>query len=159
MDISVALQAPFHYRAVWIIIACLVILLAVGLQIFFRMHFRGRLRRDKVPAQPSRESVIKARQKALSRMDRLEADLHGGKITIRRAYQKMSRITRHFVSRATGIHVEDYTLSEIYAFPDRQLSSKLGPLVEEFYEPEFARMSQADVDESIRKTRRLIALW
>ena len=84
-----------------------------------------------------------------------EADLRSGKISIRQAYQNMSSCIRGFIFEATGIPVEKYTLSEI-----RKVNiPALTQLVEEYYEPEFARFTYADVNQSIYKTRKVLELW
>ena len=69
--------------------------------------------------------------------------------------QEISVCIRGFIFEATGIPVEKYTLSEI-----RKVNiPALTQLVEEYYEPEFARFTYADVNQSLYKTRKVLELW
>ena len=60
-----------------------------------------------------------------------------------------------FVFEVTGIKVQHYTLTEIRRVNIPQLTN----LVREYYEPEFARETRADVRASIFRTRSLIESW
>ena len=137
MKTSVELQAPFNYLIVWIILAVLFIAGVIFAQIYLRKKLGGK------------------KKKYLAELSYIETDLVNNKITIREAYHKISHTIRMFVFEVTGIKVQHYTLTEIRRVNIPQLTN----LVREYYEPEFARETRADVRASIFRTRSLIESW
>ena len=157
MKISVDLQEPFSYMPVWIILG--LVLLGVGLiaWIVARRKLRDRLRAEK------KQKIKKIRPEALPRvkaryigmLDKTAWEYSRGAIDKREAYQRMSRTIRLFVNKVTGIRVQHCTLSEIREMNIPILTS----LVAEYYEPEFARDANADVNYSLQRTRGAIERW
>ena len=74
---------------------------------------------------------------------------------MRGGYQDLSGLIRDFVHDATGIKVQNYSLREIQKVGIPGLTA----LVQEYYEPEFARQSMADIRASMFRTRKAIELW
>ena len=157
MKISVDLQEPFAYLPVWIILG--LALVASALLAFFiaRKKLKAALQDEKkLKVKKVRpEGLPRLKQKYVGMLDKITWEYHNGQINSREAYQRMSKVIRLFVHRATGVRVQNCTLSEIRALGMPQLSA----LVEEYYEPEFARNSAADAAYSIQNTRRTIELW
>ena len=73
----------------------------------------------------------------------------------RSAYQELSGLIRDFTHDVTGIKVQNYSLREIRRLGMPQLTA----LVQEYYEPEFARQSMADLRGSLFRTRKAIEQW
>ena len=157
MKTSVELQDPFRYMPLWLILAIAFVLICIFLQVFFRFKFRGQLRKAKQlrVKKPSPESLANKKRRYLKELDRLDRAVYTGQITTRDAYQRMSVIIRLFVYEATKIRVQDYSLSEIRTLNMPALTQ----LVAEYYEPEFAEYSMANIKQSIFKTRRVIETW
>ena len=157
METTVELQAPFMYLIIWPILAAVFI----GLVVFFQIYFRKKLGdRIKVEKQRRLKKISEAtlegkKKKYIGELLYIEYDLRDRKITVRQAYQKMSTCIRGFVRDVTGIKVDKYTLTEIKKIRIPLLTE----LVREYYEPEFALESRADVISSIRRTRSVIEGW
>ena len=84
----------------------------------------------------------------------IELDFDSDK-QIRSAYERMSVLIREFTYKATGIEVLKYSLSEIKGTG----LDALADLIEEYYEPEFDKISEGDVKASIERTRKVISEW
>jgi hypothetical protein len=95
------------------------------------------------------------KQEYLAKLLSVEEDFNRHPDDIRGAYERMSALVREFAYKATGVEVDKYTLTEI-RFTDMK---GLADIVEEYYEPEFDKISEGDVKSSIEKTRRLILGW
>ena len=157
METTVELQDPFQYLIVWPIIALVFIAAVIFSQIYFRKKLGDRLKREKsIRMKKIAESTLEGKKrKYIGELVYIERDLMNQKITVRKAYQKMSMCIRSFVRDVTGINVDKYSLSEIRAVGIPQLTD----LVREYYEPEFALETRRDVMQSIRKTRMMIEGW
>ena len=157
MKTSVELQAPFNYLILWIIIAVLFIGGVIFAQIFLRKKLGDRLKREKkLRLKKIAEATLEGKKKKyIGELLYIESDLQQNRITVRQAYQRISMTIRMFVFEVTGIKVQKYTLSEIRKVNIPQLTN----LVREYYEPEFARETRADIRASLLKTRRLIEAW
>ena len=157
MRISVELEDPISYMIIWLILGILFVAAVLFLQRFFRKKFGDKLKRPKKIKikKPKPKTMQEIRSNYLGKLGAIEGRLRGGQISIRQAYQEMSVCIRGFIFEATGIPVEKYTLSEI-----RKVNiPALTQLVEEYYEPEFARFTYADVNQSLYKTRKVLELW
>ena len=85
----------------------------------------------------------------------LEEDVGNGTISERKAYQKLSALVRRFAHEMTGIKVSNYTLQELRQAGMPQLTA----LIEECYAPEFAPGNEGQVQEAIKKARKVIGEW
>lgn len=158
MDITVKLQNPFSY-ALWPIILLGVIVLGI---IVTLMILKLNIKPKKKPApkneQPKKVQTVdvnRIRMFYLMQLDELEKAFRNEKLSIREAYQNMSRIVRQFVQERTGIQADSYTLNDI-----KKLNiPKLEALISEFYSPEFSVKSQGDVFAALEKSRRIIEEW
>ena len=97
----------------------------------------------------------KLKKEYLAKLARIESAFEADPTSIRLTYEKMSKLIRSFAYNATGIEVQKYTLYEIRLAN----MNALADLVEEYYEPEFDRISAGDARESLKKTKRMIAEW
>lgn len=99
-------------------------------------------------------NLDKLRQEYLAKLMQIELDFDTDK-QIRSAYERMSVLIREFTYKATGIEVLKYSLSEIKGTG----LDALADLIEEYYEPEFDKISEGDVKASIERTRKVITEW
>ncbi len=160
MQTSVELQNPMSYYLFWLILAIVAVAAVFFLQIFFRILLRDQLKRKKDPKQPKvhapkKKPLSVLKWEYLQRLDYLERGIMAGSYTKRAAYQELSMLIRTFVNDATGIKVQNYSLQEIRRVGIPGLTA----LVQEYYEPEFARQSMADIRASLFRTRKAIQLW
>ncbi|SEQ70694.1 hypothetical protein SAMN02910369_02283 [Lachnospiraceae bacterium NE2001] len=157
MKTSVELQPPFAYMIIWIILSVVVIAAVIFAQVYLRKKLGERLKKEKkLKMKRISEATLEGKKKKyLAELSYIETDLVNNKITIRESYQKISHTIRMFVFEVTGIKVQHYTLTEIRRVNIPQLTN----LVREYYEPEFARETRADVRASIFRTRALIEGW
>ena len=157
MKTSVKLQEPISYMTLWLIIAAVLVALVIFMQVFFRIKLRGRLGKSKKIKikKPKPKTLIEIKTADLGQLAQIEYNLRSSSISTKEAYQKMSLCIRGFVYEATGIPVEKYTLTEIKEVGIPVLTQ----LVSEYYEPEFAMATYADVNQSILKTRKVLESW
>lgn len=159
MVTSVELQDPMKYYVFWLIIAIVFVAAIIATQIIFRVLLKDQLRRKrkKKPKikKVSKKPIPVLKWEYLQRMDYLERNIRAGGYDKRRSYQELSGLIREFVHDVTGIKVQNYSLREI----QRLEMPGLTALVQEYYEPEFARQSMADLRGSLFRTRKAIELW
>ena len=158
MNTTVTLQDAFSY-ALWpMIVLGTALFTMLGLLLTLYLIRRFKHRKPKpvpVPIAPPPVAIDVLKTKYLNLLRKLDAQFSDGSVDLRTAYQKISLIIRNFVFEATGIKVQNYTLEDIRA---AKLTSLEG-LVEEYYSPEFARMSEGDFRASMNKTRKVIEQW
>ncbi|MBQ9871843.1 MAG: hypothetical protein IJM27_07915 [Eubacterium sp.] len=159
MQTSVELQDPMSYYLFWLILAIIAVAAVFFIQIFFRILLRDQLKRKREKElkvkPPKKKPLSVLKWEYLQRLDRLERGIAAGSYTKRNAYQELSMLIRTFVTDATGIKVQNYSLQEIRRVGIPGLTA----LVQEYYEPEFARQSMADIRASLFRTRKAIELW
>jgi len=102
-----------------------------------------------------RPDMQKLKQEYLARLIKIEMEFDSDPTQIRGAYEKMSLLIRDFAYKATGIEVLKYSLSEIR----KTELEALADIIEEYYEPEFDKISEGDVKASIANTRKVISQW
>jgi len=155
MQLEQELEAPFHYSIIGIILLILLIfmLLAYILYRLYKKYHKEKPKPNVVIAPP--ESIYRIKNRYLYEIDRLERLVEHGKLNTREAYNKLSKIIRKFVKDATGIDAMKYSLEDI-----RELDIKyLTLLMEEYYEPEFSKEGEGNIELSIKKTRGVIKKW
>lgn len=156
MKTSVKLQAPLSYHLMPLIAVSIIV---AGLLLYFVICFI--LKRLKATAntpvicQRTPNQIANIKTKYLNELCKTETDFVNQQISMRSAYQKMSRIIRGFVHEMTGLRVNYFTLQDIRSLGIPALEE----LIEEYYGPEFAKYSSADVTASINKTKRIIEGW
>lgn len=154
MPITVELQDMHSYSL--IMPAVVAVFVAVSIAIALAIIIK---RNKKEPARPNIEMPVAKRvnikQKYYELLSDLEKKCRDNKISNRKAYQELSRITRHFVYEATGVKVHNYTLQEI----ERTNITSLHSVISECYVPEFAIDKDGDIYGSITRARKVIEEW
>lgn len=152
MQTSVNLQKPFTYSIIPIIVISII---CIGYVMWLILKYKVK-KIKKIPEHIVKPlDMGKIKSKYIKKLNEIEFKLNSNRLTIRTAYQHTSKVIRGFVQEVTKIEVQNYTLDEI-----KHLNiPELYELVEEYYEPEFARTSVGDIKNSIDKTRKVIEKW
>lgn len=153
MQVTVDLQNPFSFSLIPIII--LFILLVVPTYLYLKKIQQNRKEKVIEIKEVDEKSIIRIQKKYIKQLKILQDKIDNKKISIRRAYQRLSKIIRYFVYEVTGINVQNYTLSEIKKLKMHQLTE----LIEDYYVHEFSKKSLGNINESIQKTRKVIVRW
>lgn len=151
---TVPLQDPFAFKALWWVLAGL--LLLCGVAAFF-LAKRYRLAREKKAAQtPPPETLAAIKNRYLDDLNALYTDYAETALDDRACYIALSGLVRGFVSETTGIDVETCTLQEI----SRMKLPQLTQLVSECYEPEFAeRTAPVNPAATVKRAAHIISRW
>lgn len=160
MPTSVELQKMFRYSfepIAWTILALVITtLILIAMIIWKIMKNKSEGRKNTIKSilwiKPDMERL---KQEYLARLLKIEMEFDADTSRIRPAYENMSKLIRDFAYKATGIEVMKYSLSEI----KKTELVDLADLIEEYYEPEFDKISAGDVKASIENTRRVISKW
>ena len=155
MPITVELQDMHSYSVIMIVVVAIFVIasiVALGLFIVIKVS-KKETTRPKV--EMTVQNRINIKQKYCGLLNNLERKCFDKKISNRKAYQELSKITRHFVYEATGIKVHNYTLQEIKGTNIAGLYS----VISECYAPEFAIDKNGDVYSSITKARKVVEEW
>lgn len=161
METSIRLQGPFSYSLVPIFLAFLLFLITLLIYISIRISQRDKKPKQQSKEQPKEQPVPVAKngntikESYKRRLDLLEQKFDSDEIEEREFYQKLSSEVRQFAFEMTGRRVTTMTLTEI----QRANMPQLKVLIEEYYEPEFAKDSEMDAKGALKRTRRVIEEW
>jgi hypothetical protein len=158
MKISVELQDPFHFAVYWLLIGIVAAVLGVVLFVYaFRLRREMEKNREREIRlrKPGPAAMERIRKKYLLELDAVQKDYESKEVDYREAFRRMSKTIRMFVFEATGIEVQNYTLTEIRTLHMRSLTQ----LVTAYYRPEFAARSTASVGRALDNTRKVIEIW
>lgn len=154
MPITVDLQGMHSYSPMILVVVGIIV--AIILVTIIVLVVRKRSIR---PRNINREITIEDRdnikKKYISLLNNLEAKCRTGKVTNRKAYQELSKITRHYIYDTTGVKVHNYTLDEIKSAN----MSGLYNVVSECYAPEFSIDKNGEIYSSIAKARKVVEGW
>ncbi|MBQ4521925.1 MAG: hypothetical protein IJA10_03105 [Lachnospiraceae bacterium] len=156
MPIDVELQGMHSYSFIMIVIVAAFVAVSIVAALILIIK---RSQKRKKTVSPKKEITVADREHIKAKYQRLlnelEAKCQHHKLSNRKAYQELSKITRHFVHEATGIKVHNYTLEEI---KETNISG-LYSVISECYAPEFAVDKKGDIYSSIMKARNVIEEW
>ena len=102
---------PLTYDARWLWIAVALVVLAVAALAWALWPRRTAAPAVSTPA-PARD-VERLRRTALQEIARIEGESAAGRLAVRDAHQRLSRVVREFVARASGLPVDRMTLAEL----------------------------------------------
>ena len=153
MQVTVDLQDPFSFSLIPIVI--LFIILVIPAYLYWKKYNENRKPKAIEIKKVDEKSIVRIQKKYIKRLVILQNKIDNNKISIRRAYQGLSKIIRYFVFEVTGINVQNYTLVEIKKLKMHQLTE----LIEDYYIHEFSKRSLGNINESIEKTRKVIVRW
>ena len=150
MSVSTKLNSMFSYSFLPIII---IFLFLIVLFLINKSLKKKTIKEDIVI--PSPENIVLIKEKYLKEIDQLKKEFINNNLSLRVAYQNLSKVIRNFVFEATHIKVQNYTLDDI-----RKLNMPiLYELISEYYNPEFANISNGNFIYSIEKARGVVERW
>ncbi|MCQ2516488.1 MAG: hypothetical protein MJ094_06455 [Saccharofermentans sp.] len=160
MEPSVKLQKMMNYSqwpillvgGLLLALTILIVVLLIRRMISLQKAHRKATMKEILWVKPDMASL---KRDYIARLEKIERDYYQNPSDIRGTYERMSTLIRKFAYRATGVEVQNYSLFEIKATHMKGLAM----LIEEFYKPEFDKISQGDVKVSIAKTKRMITEW
>ena len=150
MQVQTELKPMFSYSLLPTITTTIII---IAIYVLIKHLNKKELQKEIVI--PNRKDFTSIKKNYLSKLQKLSNDLNSNNITNRKAYQILSRIIRNFIYETTNIKVKNYTLNEIKMINIPILYE----LVNEYYDPEFAKISKGNISSSIDKTRMVIEKW
>lgn len=157
MPITVELQDMFSYSLLLTALAVILVVVAgvIGFLVFFLK--KNVKKPEAVKPSPVAKPVSgnQVKEKYCAIINDLESQCHSGKVSNRKAYQKLSRIIRQFVYEVTGIKVHHKTLDEI-----KKLNMPgLYTVIEECYAPEFSVDKDGNIYDTMNEARMVIKEW
>ena len=149
MQINTELRNMFSYSIVLIIPTLLLIIILVVI-----LHRKSNIKNINITTNNTKD-IESIKNKYLHNIQIISNNLNKNIISKRYAYQLLSKIVRNFIYETTNIKVQYCTLEEIKKLNINELSE----LLEEYYQHEFARHSNGNIKESIKKTKKVITKW
>lgn len=152
MQVQTSIRDLFQYSMLSLLIVILLIAIVVLLIMLTKLIPKPAPPQIVIIEPENKQSV---QQKYIELINKLINKVNNKQLTNRAAYQELSILIRHFVFEMTQIKVQNYSLNEIKTLNMPHLSA----LVEEYYHPEFAYLSNSNILESINKTKEVIVRW
>ena len=150
MQITSDLRPMFSY-ALFPIILLLIILIILLISMLIKPKQKSNIQ----IIIPPKKNLFEIKNRYLEKINTLLKDVKNNKISNRSAYQKLSVLIRNFIFETTNIKVQNYTLKDI----EKVNIPILYELVSEYYDPEFAKLSEGNIVNAIEKTRMVVARW
>ncbi|GAA1487307.1 hypothetical protein [Brachybacterium sacelli] len=145
---------PPQYSVAWVILAVLCILVITALIVGTLKITRAIEKRIAYRSRPGDVDVLKAE---FLRAVNDVADRHeAGEVEAREGHHELTGIMRRFVRRTSGHDVTSQDMSTIMADPRTR---EVGQLIADLYEPDFAKASDAELRDSVRRAREVIRRW
>lgn len=145
---------PPQYSIAWLILAALCLLIIAALVIGTLRITRAIVERSAYARRPSDVETLKA--EFLRAVNAVGRRLDEGEVDSRTAHRDLTAVMRGFVRRTTGLDVTSQDVRALLADPR---THDVGRLVADLQEPEFARASTREVEESLRRARGVIRAW
>ena len=145
---------PPQYSIAWVILAVLCILVIIALIVGTLKITRAIEKRIAYRHRPSDVETLKA--EFLRAVNDI-ADRHDeGELEARDGHHELTGVMRRFVRRTTGHDVTSQDLATLLA---DQRTRAVGELIADLYEPDFAKSSDRDLRDSVRRAREVIRAW
>ena len=152
MQVTVDLSNMFSYSLIPIIILIILIIAIITLLIINK----NKKQKHKIQVIiPPAKDMDRIKNKYLEKIDELINKFTNKEISKRITYQRLSILVRTFIFEVTNVEVQYFTLSEIKELDMPELYE----LVREYYDPEFSKITKANLIESIEKTKKVIQKW
>ena len=153
--VSVELQGQYSYSVIPLIIlgAAIILILVLLLAIWRAQAYGNKPVKKKVRVRV--KNIFQIKTQYLAKLDKLSKKVFNNELSMRKAYQALSKLVRKFAYEATGIRTDSYSLQEIKEMGRTELVE----LVEQFYEPEFAAKSEGNIENAIEKSKEVISKW
>lgn len=154
MQITVKLQDMFSYSPIMVFVYIILVIIFV---VVFWPRKKKEPKKQEIPKAKviPTTTIMDLKNKYIKILTDIEMRHSENKITDRVAYQELSALVRNFVFEVTGIKVQNYTLEDI----KKANLPKLYELIAECYVPEFAAENNSNVQDSIKRARKVIGEW
>ncbi|WP_114855319.1 hypothetical protein [Brachybacterium sp. YJGR34] len=146
--------APPQYSIAWLILAVLCVVVIAALVLGTLRITRAIEKRIAYRKRPSDVEALKAEfLRAVNDIaDRREA----GELEDRAGHLELTGVMRRFVRRTTG---NDVTSQDVPTLLADQRTRSVGELIRDLYEPDFARATDRELQDSVRRAREVIRAW
>lgn len=158
MHAGTELRGWVDYDPLWLVIGCLLlgaIILWYGFVFYStrRRSYRSLATLKPKPYTPPDLTDLKQKYQQL--IDEIEQNHAAGKLSSRKAHQKLSHALRMFVVEINGHRVDTLTLRDL----EKTRYKTLAAAIKQFYIPEFTAVEQGSVAEAAALARKTVAAW
>ena len=158
MHAGAELREWVDYDPLWLVIGCLLlgaIILWYGF-VFYSTRRRSHHSLATLKPKPyTPPDLTDLKQKYQRLIDEIEQNHAAGKLSSRKAHQKLSHILRMFVVEINGHRVDTLTLRDL----EKTRYKTLAAAIKQFYIPEFTAVEQGSVAEAAALARKTVAAW
>ena len=158
MHAGTELREWVDYDPLWLVIGCLLlstIILWYGF-VFYSTRRRSLRSLATLKPKPYRPpDLTDLKQKYQRLIDEIEQNHAAGKLSSRKAHQRLSHVLRMFVVEINGHRVDTLTLRDL----EKTRYKTLAAAIKQFYIPEFTAVEQGSVAEAAALARKTVAAW
>ena len=158
MHAGAELREWVDYDPMWLVIGCLllgVIILWYGFAFYSTRRRSHRSLATLKPKPYTPPDLTNLKQKYQRLIHAIEQNHAVGKLSSRKAHQKLSHILRMFVVEINGHRVDTLTLRDL----EKTRYKTLAAAIKQFYIPEFTAVEQGSVAEAAALARKTVAAW
>ena len=158
MHAGTELREWVDYDPLWLVIGCLLLSAIILWYRFVFYSTRRRSHRSLATLKPkpyTPPDLTDLRQKYQRLIDEIEQNHTAGKLSSRKAHQKLSHVLRMFVVEINGHRVDTLTLRDL----EKTRYKTLAAAIKQFYIPEFTAVEQGSVAEAASLARKTVAAW
>ena len=158
MHAGTELREWVDYNPLWLVIGCLLLSTIILWYGFVFYSTRRRFHRSLATLKPkpyTPPDLTDLKQKYQRLIDEIEQNHTAGKLSSRKANQKLSHVLRMFVVEINGHRVDTLTLRDL----EKTRYKTLAAAIKQFYIPEFTAVEQGSVAEAAALARKTVAAW
>ena len=158
MRAGTKLREWVDYDSLWLVVGCLLLGAIILWYGFVFYSTRRRPHRSLATLKPkpyTPPDLTDLKQKYQQLIDEIEQNHAAGKLSSRKAHQKLSHILRMFVVEINGHRVDTLTLRDL----EKTRYKTLAAAIKQFYIPEFTAVEQGSVAEAVALARKTVAAW
>ena len=158
MHAGTELREWVDYDPLWLVIGCLLLGAIILWYGFVFCSTRRRSHRSLATLKPkpyTPPDLTDLKQKYQRLINEIEQNHAAGKLSSRKAHQKLSHVLRMFVVEINGHRVDTLTLRDL----EKTRYKTLAAAIKQFYIPEFTAVEQGSVAEAAALARKTVAAW
>lgn len=145
---------PPQYSVAWLILAALCVIVIVALVVAVLKITRAIEKRIAYRHRPDDAQALKA--EFLRAVNDIALRHEKGELGAREGHHELTGVMRRFVRRTTG---HDVTSQDVTTLVADERTKDVGELIGALYEPDFALASDAQLEDSVRRSREVIRRW
>lgn len=147
--------APLPYSPLWLWAGIGLLVLVLGWYAFVFLSTRTRQVQAAAPRFTPPSDIHRLKEAYLLRIDAVEADAAGGRLTSRACHQELSLLVRKFARDVTGVDAPRMTLADLDRHPLPAAADAVGRL----YPGEFGAEPLPPIARSAEAARQAVRLW